>query len=229
MTTKRSLIVIVALVVGFAALASGVLAAATQAVDHALLESLRHGDDPYGPVWLERAVMNLSALGSSAVVTLLVVVATLFLLLARRPRQAMLLVAITSISAIGLTLLKVGIGRERPTVVPHLEEVVGMSFPSGHTLLAAVLYPTFGMLVAANLSDRRLKIYVFAVAAALALLVGLTRVYLGVHYPSDVLGGWLLGLAFSFAAGIVIRALKEQHIIETPTGENAIDAAGAVP
>jgi undecaprenyl-diphosphatase len=222
-------IVIGALVAGFVALASGVLAAATEPIDHALLTALRADlGDPHGPLWLERTVLNLSALGSSAVATLVVCVAALFLLLDRRPRQALLVVGVASIAAIGLTLLKLAVGRERPTIVEHYEVVGGLSFPSGHTLIAAVLYPTLGMLIASNLKDRRLKVYVFVVAAVLALLVGFTRVYLGVHYPSDVLGGWLLGLAFAFAAGIVIRSLKDKHIVERPAGETPTDAS-AIP
>jgi undecaprenyl-diphosphatase len=227
---KRSIAVIAALVAGFIGLASGVLSAATEPFDEALLQALRtSAADPHGPVWLERAVLNLSALGSSAVATLVVCVAALFLLLDHRPRQAVLVVGIASLAAIGLTLLKLAVGRERPTIVEHIEVVGGLSFPSGHTLIAAFLYPTLGMLIASNLRDRRLKVYVFAVAAVLALLVGFTRVYLGVHYPSDVLGGWLLGLAFAFAAGAVIRSLKDKHLVEKPVGETKADEAGPIP
>jgi undecaprenyl-diphosphatase len=222
-------IVIGALVMGFIALASSVLVAATEPIDHALLTVLRaDASDPHGPLWLERTMLNISALGSSAVATLLVCVVALFLLLDRKPRQALLVVGIASAAAIGLTLLKLAFGRERPTIVEHYEVVGGLSFPSGHTLIAAALYPTLGMLIASNLKDRRLKVYVFAVAALLALLVGFTRVYLGVHYPSDVLGGWLLGLAFAFAAGIVIRSLKDKHIVELPQGETAAEP-GPIP
>lgn len=230
MSHKRSVIVIVALVVGFIALASGVLAAATEPFDNALLQALRTpAGDPIGPVWLERAVLNLSALGSSAVAVLVVSVAALFLFLDKRPRQAMLVIGVASIAAIGLRLLKLGVGRERPTIVEHVEVVGGLSFPSGHTLIATFLYPTLGMLIASNMKDRRLKAYVFTVTAVLALLVGFTRVYLGVHYPSDVLGGWLLGLAFATAAGMLIRSLKQQHIVEKPVGETPGDEAGVVP
>lgn len=228
MSQKRSLVVIAALVAGFIGLASGVLAAATEPVDYAILTALRADvADPHGPLWLERAVLNLSALGSSAVATLIVGVAALFLFLDRRPRQALLVIGVASFAAIGLTLLKLAFGRERPTIVEHYEVVGGLSFPSGHTLIAAFLYPTLGMLIASNLKDRSLKVYVFAVAALLALLVGFTRVYLGVHYPSDVLGGWLLGLAFAFAAGMVIRSLKDKHIVERPPGETS--DGGAIP
>jgi undecaprenyl-diphosphatase len=174
-------------------------------------------------------MLNLSALGSAAVTSLIVSVAALFLILDRRPRQAMLVVGAMGLSAIGLTLLKLAIGRERPTVVEHIEVIGGLSFPSGHTLIAAVLYPTLGMLIASNLRERHLKVFVFVVAAMLALLVGFTRVYIGVHYPSDVLGGWLLGLAFAFAAGMVIRSLKTQHLVERPRGETSSDEVGPIP
>lgn len=228
--SKRAILLIVALLAGFAALASGVLAAATEPIDHAILQALRTDpSDPKGPPWLERAVLNISALGSVAVTTLIVCVAALFLLLDRRPRQALLVVATASSAAIGLTLLKQAIGRERPSIVEHIEVVAGLSFPSGHTLIAAVLYPTLGILIASNLRDRTLKVFVFVVAALLALLVGFSRVYLGVHYPSDVLGGWMLGIAVALAAGIVIRQLKEQHIVERPPGETTGNEVGPIP
>lgn len=230
MTAKRSIIVIAALVVAFVVLASGVIASATEPIDFALLRALRtSASEPRGPVWLTSAVLDLSALGSTVVIVLVVVVASLFLLLDHRPRQAMLLIGVASVAAIGLRLIKLGVGRERPTIVEHIEVVTGMSFPSGHTLLAAVLYPTLGMLIASNLRERSLKVFVFVVAAVLALLVGFTRVYLGVHYPSDVLGGWLLGLAFALAAGMVIRTLKAQNVVERPPGETAGDEVGPIP
>lgn len=230
MSAKRVAIVIAALVVAFVGLASGVLSAATEPIDHAILQALRtDASDPAGPAWLERTMVNLSALGSTAVATLLVCTAALFLLLDHRPRQAFLLIGATVIAAIGLTALKQAIGRERPSIVEHIEVVNGLSFPSGHTLIAAVLYPTLGMLIASNLRQRHLKVFVFVVAALLALIVGFTRVYLGVHYPSDVLGGWLLGLAFALAAGMVIHTLKRQHIVERPAGETAGDEVGPIP
>ena len=230
MSSKRVGIVIAALVVAFVGLASGVLSAATEPIDHAILQAFRtDASDPAGPAWLERTVVNLSALGSVAVTTLLVSVAALFLLLDHRPRQAFLLIGATAIAALGLTALKLAIGRERPSIVEHIEVVGGLSFPSGHTLISAVLYPTLGMLIASNLRQRHLKVFVFVIAALLALVVGFTRVYIGVHYPSDVLGGWLLGLAFALAAGLVIHALKEQHIVERPPGETAGDEVGPIP
>ena len=230
MKSKRAVPIIVALVAGFVALASGVLAAATDPFDHQLLNAFRtNASDPVGPPWLERTVLNLSALGSGAVTTLIVCVVALFLLLDRRPRQAILVIATTSAAAIFMVLLKNSIGRERPSIVEPIETVDGLSFPSGHTLIAAVLYPTLGILVANNLRGRHLKVFVFVTAAVLALLVGFTRVYIGVHYPSDVLGGWLLGVAFALAAGLGIRTLKDNHVVERPSGETRGNEVGPIP
>lgn len=232
MTSRRAIVLIVALVVGFVVLATRVFTSATESVDLALLHAMRTGrnvSDPIGPAWLERAVVNLSALGSVAVTVLVVAIAALFLLLDRRPRQAMLLLGVTSLAAIGITVLKALFGRARPTVIEPAEVVAGLSFPSGHSVIAAVLYPTLGMLIASNLRDRSLKVFVFVVAALLALLVGFSRVYLGVHYPSDVLAGWLLGLAFAIAAGMMIGRLKQQNVVERPPGEPAANAVGPIP
>ncbi len=223
--------VIVALLAAFAGLASNVLEAETDTIDRAILMALRSDDgvNPIGPVWLERGIVNLSALGSTSVTGLIVVLASLFLVLDRRPRQAILVAATAATAGIVLTVLKLLVGRERPSFVKHIDLAAGLSFPSGHTLIAAVLYPTLGMLVASNLRGRHLKIFVFVVAALLALMVGFTRVYIGVHYPTDVLGGWCLGIAVSIGAGLVIQKLKRRGLVERPPGETTGDEVGPIP
>ncbi|MBA3393563.1 MAG: phosphatase PAP2 family protein [Deltaproteobacteria bacterium] len=223
--------VLIALIAAFAGLASNVLEAETDTIDHAILMALRSADgtNPIGPAWLERGIVNLSALGSTSVTVLIIVLASVFLLLDRRPRQAMLVIATTASAGFILLLLKTSIGRERPSIVKHIDIAGGLSFPSGHTLLAAVLYPTLGMLIASNLRGRHLKIFVFAVAALLALVVGLTRVYIGVHYPTDVLGGWCLGVAVSIGAGLAIGKLKKEGIVERPKGETSGEEVGPIP
>lgn len=226
-----ALVIIGGLLAAFAGLASNVLRAETDTIDRTILMALRSDDgtNPIGPAWLERGIVNLSALGSTSVTLVIIVLATLFLLLDRRPRQAMLVIATTASAGLILLLLKTAIGRERPSFVTHIDIAGGLSFPSGHTLIAAVLYPTLGMLVASNLRARHLKIFVFVVAALLALVVGLTRVYIGVHYPTDVLGGWCLGVAVSIGAGLAIQKLKKQGLVERPPGETTGDEVGPIP
>lgn len=228
MRTKSAVIGL--LLIGFALLAAAVTAAATEPVDHAVLLALhREGSEPVGPLWLERAVVNLSALGSTAVVVLIAGLAGLFLLFDRRPRQALLLGITMGVAVATVWLLKGLFARPRPSIVEPLYVASGLAFPSGHALLSAVLYPTLGILIASNLRERAPKVFVFAAAAVLALLVGVTRVYLGVHYPSDVLGGWLIGLAFAFAAGLLVQRLEQAHLVERPPGGTAGDAVGPIP
>lgn len=199
----------------FAVLASEVAESETEAFDHAVLRAMRGPDGrPLGPHWLQSALVNLSALGSVAVTTLVIVLGSAFLILTRRARQAALLIACGIGAAFVIVMLKDYAGRERPTVVVALDSVRGLSFPSGHSLIASAIYPTLGILLAANFEERRLKVFVFATAAVLALLIGFTRVYLGVHYPSDVLGGWMLGLSWAIVCGLVCHRLQRKGLVE---------------
>jgi undecaprenyl-diphosphatase len=101
--------------------------------------------------------------------------------------------------------LKLGIARPRPDIVPHLIDVSDLSFPSGHAMLSAVTYLTLGALLSGMQRDRALKIYVVSIAVSLTVLVGISRVYLGVHYPSDVLGGWCAGAVWAVVCWRVSR------------------------
>ena len=199
----------------FGVLASEVLESETLAFDHRVLRAMRGPDGrPLGPEWLQSALVNLSALGSSAVATLIVVLASAFLILTRRSRLAALLIACGVVAAIVIVLLKDYVGRERPSVVVTLDSVRSLSFPSGHSLIASAIYPTLGILLATTFEERRSKIFVFVTAAMLAVLIGFTRVYLGVHYPSDVLGGWMLGLALAIVCGVTCHKVQSQRLVE---------------
>jgi undecaprenyl-diphosphatase len=206
------------LVCAFMVLASHVSEAGTDAIDQAILQALRTDDgEPRGPQWLQRTAGNLSALGSAAVSTLVVVLASVFLILVRRTHQALLVIACGVGTAIAILAIKDFVGRERPSIVPALEVVHGLSFPSGHSLIASAIYPTLGVLIAASFEERRLKVFVFATAALVALVVGFTRVYLGVHYPADVLGGWMLGIAWAIVCGLVCGRLQREGLVERET------------
>ncbi len=171
----------------------------TRPFDMALLLAMRTGDthDPIGPAWLEFAARDVSALGGFTVLTLLTVLAGGFLLITKKYVDALVLLA----AVLGATALseglKLGYDRPRPDLVAHAVETLGSSFPSGHATLSAATYLTIGALLAHAQERRRVKTYIHVTAILLALMIGVSRVYLGVHWPTDVLAGWCIGAAWS--------------------------------
>ncbi len=163
--------------------------------------------DPIGPVWLEEAMRDLTSLGSTSVLIFAVAVSIVYLLLAGRPSLAVFILVAVVGGQLLSSVLKLGIERPRPELVPHLAQVYTLSFPSGHAMLSAVTYLTLGSLLARAMPSRALKVYVMAVAVVATLLVGVSRVYLGVHWPSDVLAGWCAGSAWAMLCWLASRRL----------------------
>jgi undecaprenyl-diphosphatase len=114
------------------------------------------------------------------------------------------------------TAMKQLFGRDRPDVVPHLVAVTSASFPSGHSMLAAILYLTLGALLARFAARRRTKVYLLKVALCITFVVGSSRVYLGVHYPTDVLAGWCAGLVWALLCWLAVRYLQNRGAVEKP-------------
>lgn len=198
----------------FAGIADEMAEGDTRGFDEALLLAMRTADpaDPIGPRWVEASVADISALGGRSVLTVLTVLAVGFLLVMRKYTDAtVLLVAVIGAGVLS-SLLKLGFARPRPDLVAHIVEVTSMSFPSGHAMSSAATYLTVGALVAHAQERRAVKTYVHAAAILLTLLIGVSRVYLGVHWPTDVLAGWCLGAAWAIAcvtlAGWVTRGLR---------------------
>ncbi len=200
---------------GFIELADEVQEGETRAIDEWLLRSFRNpGDpsDPIGPVWFEESVRDLTSLGSSIVVGLVVAAVLGLLLIVRKYRAASLILGSTVGGQILCVLLKRYFSRPRPTLVPGLARVHLSSFPSGHSMLAVVAYLTLGAILAESVPRVRLKLYILSVAMALAFLVGMSRIYLGVHYPTDVLAGWCAGLSWAVLCWLVARWLHEPAV-----------------
>lgn len=195
---------------GFIALADEVLEGETHGFDQAIILAFRApGDpaDPLGPAWLEDAVRDVTALGSAPVLVIAVLAVAGFLALSRNWGLALFTVA-ASLGGLALSsALKYLIDRPRPELVPREALTFTSSFPSGHSMMAAVIYLTLAALVVRLMERKRLKGYALAVALALALLVGLSRVYLGVHWPSDVLAGWAAGAGWALACWLAARWL----------------------
>jgi undecaprenyl-diphosphatase len=171
-----------------------------RAFDAAILYGLRQAGDPntpLGPHWLQTAAADITAFGSGAGLTLIVVLVAGFFAAWRRWREAAILIAAPLSGVLVSQWTKAFFDRERPPDALHAVEVVSPSFPSGHALLSAVVYLTLAVLVARFTDRRRVKTYALAAGVVVTLLVGISRVYLGVHWPSDVLAGWSLGAAWA--------------------------------
>lgn len=175
-------------------------------MDRELLLALRApGDlaDPVGPEWLRHLATDITSLGGHSVLTTLVVVIAGFLLLNGRRRAAWLMLGSAAGAALVSTGLKLAFDRERPDVVAHLVNVSSPSFPSGHALLSAVIYLMCGALLAREYPQPALQRYFMTVALILTLLIGLSRIYLGVHWPSDVLAGWCIGALWAWGCWLL--------------------------
>lgn len=201
----------------FAELADEVIEGSTSNLDRDLLLLLRTAgdhDDPIGPAWIEEVVRDLTAIGGVAVLTLTTLAVAGFFLLQRK--FASMLYLLSSVGG-GLLVSSAAKGifdRPRPDLVPYDSFVHTASFPSGHSMMAAVTYLTLGVLVARTLPQTRLKVYVLTFAVIAALLVGISRVYLGVHWPTDVLAGWLAGVVWASVCMLGARYLARRGGVE---------------
>ena len=214
-----SLLAVVLCVSAFAAVADRVTAGYTQAVDEQLLRSLRAAgnlSEPRGPLWLPGAMRDLTALGSAPVLVLLVL-AVAGTLLVRRQRHALAVLLVATTGGFLLNeLLKELFARPRPAPAFRLTEVRSLSFPSGHAMESAIIYLTLAALAAGLVRTRALKLYFIGLAVFLSVVVGSSRVYLGVHFPSDVFAGWSAGLAWALLCWTVARYLKSRGGAEPP-------------
>jgi undecaprenyl-diphosphatase len=201
----------------FALIADEAAEGDTHEFDTSILLALREPgdtDNPIGPDWVETAFADVTALGGYAVLTLLVAGVAIYLLSIGRRATALLVVGAVVSGTVASTLLKLGFDRPRPDLVAHLSHAQSSSFPSGHAMLSAVTYLTLGVLLARVHKKRRTKIIVMTYAITLTLLIGASRVYLGVHWPTDVLAGWALGAAWAGLWWLLAWWLQRQGGIE---------------
>lgn len=222
--TLITLIIVATGLLAFAKLADAVGDGGTRAFDEGLLLALRttgNSADPVGPKWFEEMMRDFTAMGSTGVLTLMVLTIAGFLAMTRKGHAALFVLA----SVIGGVLIsqsmKWAYARPRPELVPHGAEVYTASFPSGHSMMAAVVYLTLGVLLARTQADRIVKIYIVAVAVIVTVLVGTSRVYLGVHWPTDVLAGWALGAAWALLCWLVMTWLQTRGQVEDATARKA--------
>jgi undecaprenyl-diphosphatase len=212
--------------VTFLNLASEVMEGDTLALDRRLLLALRQPADPsipLGPSWLQDAMVDITALGGGTVLTLVTLLAAGYLLARRKRALALFLAAAIGAGGLFNTLLKDSFVRARPDVVPHLVEVSSASFPSGHAMNSAMVFLTLAALLASAERSWRVRIFLIASALLLTLLVGFSRAWLGVHWPTDILAGWTVGAAWAVACSLAARSLQRRRAVEGPEleeGEN---------
>ena len=201
----------------FIVLADRVMEGRTQHIDDQILRALRKPDNPtvpIGPAWVAEVARDVTAIGGVTLIVLVTSVVAGFLLLDRKYAATLFVLAATG-SGFGLGAgLKALYQRPRPEIVPHLMHADYSSFPSGHSMMSAIVYLTLGALLARLVAERRLKFYVLAVATFLTGIVGVSRVYMGVHYPTDVLAGWCVGLVWAALCWLIGRRLQKEGAIE---------------
>jgi len=201
----------------FVELADDVLEGATTTVDERLLLMLRSPNDagdPLGAAWVEDLARDITGVGGAAVLTLLTAASAGFLALQRKRHLALYLLAAVASGMALSTLLKMGFARPRPDLVPHGQIVYTSSFPSGHSMLSAVVFLTLGALLASSQTNFRLRIYLLGIAVFVTVLVGVSRVYLGVHWPTDVLAGWTAGAAWALLCWAFAEKLRRRGAVE---------------
>ncbi|TPG40654.1 phosphatase PAP2 family protein [Sphingomonas koreensis] len=167
--------------------------------DRAILLAMRRNGMPTGPAWVAKAMIDITALGGVTVLVLLVTVVTGLLATLRLWVTAGLVLAATISGSIAVDLVKQTVGRVRPQVIDHLVQISSASFPSGHSANSAIVYLTMATLLTQIIERAATRWYVVIVAVLLVTAIGCSRVYLGVHWPSDVLAGWSFGTLWALA------------------------------
>jgi undecaprenyl-diphosphatase len=190
----------------------------TQKFDNWMLDYLREDGSlksPIGPEWLTALMTDITALGGATII-FMITSAVFFYLMIQKKYEFMWLILIATISGALLSFgLKELFARERPPDVFHLLTVKSLSFPSGHAMMSSILYLTQGALLAKVQDNKNLKVYILSIAIVLVFLIGLSRIYLGVHYPTDVLAGWSVGLAWASFCWLIAKFLQRKRELKS--------------
>lgn len=183
-----------------------------QGFDRAVLMATRPNpavpDQPWGPWWLHEAAADLTSLGGISVLSLFALAAVGFLLISRKWLSASILVLGLAGGVMLSEGLKALFERARPPIQYQAVETLNASFPSGHALLSTVFYLTLGVMLTSAFPQKRFKAYALVVAVVIAAIIGLTRIYLGAHWASDVFGGWCVGVAWAMTLWLIAHALQ---------------------
>lgn len=203
----------------FAVLATEVREGETRGFDRKVLLAMRRPGDlaPLGPPAFQEDARDVTAMGGVVVLGLLTMMVSVYLALDGKKNMAVFALGSVVSGVVAADLLKGLFRRPRPDIVPHLAYVSNTSFPSGHSMLSAVTYLTLGALLARSHERKALKAFFLLCAAFLSFLVGVSRVYLGVHWPTDVLAGWTAGAVWALLCWLVARRLQTRKALEPET------------
>lgn len=189
----------------------------TQSFDRTILLAMRRPGDlaPIGPPFVQEAARDITALGGVAVLGLFTLTVCGFMLLDGKRRMALFVCSSVASGLLVAGSLKFAFNRPRPNLVPPFGVSVSTpSFPSGHSMMAALTYLTLGALLARSQERKRLKAYSILSAAAFTFLVGLSRVYLGAHWPTDIFAGWTAGVSWALICWLTARWLQDRQRLE---------------
>ena len=188
-------------------------------IESKIMQAMRSAGQPLGPAGTAAVVRDITSLGSAVVLIIMTLLVLIYLLMSGRQRVAAL-IALATAGGQALNLgLKHVFERQRPDAALHLVEVTSTSFPSGHSMASSIFYLTIGALLARTAKRRREKAYFVGSAVLLTFLIGFSRVYLGVHYPTDVLAGWSAGTAWAMVCWFVVDWLGRRGDLSKDTGE----------
>src|SRR5688572_2383263 len=188
-------------------------------IESKIMQAMRVAGKPLGPAGTAAVVRDITAMGSAVVLIVMTLLVLGYLWMSGRARVAAL-IAVATAGGQGLNLiLKNAFARERPDAALHLVEVSSTSFPSGHTMASSIFYLTIGALLARTAKRRREKAYFVGSALLITFFIGFSRVYLGVHYPTDVLAGWSAGTAWAMVCWFVADWLGRRGKLREDTGE----------
>jgi len=211
------IVLVATLVLGFGLLASEVIEGDTKAFDERVLQFFRSPADPSlpaGPAWLKDAMRDVTALGSTSVLTIIVVGVAGYLAVSGLRHAAAMVLGSVALGALLSNALKVAFSRPRPAFIPPDLLVFTASFPSGHATLSAVVYLTLGALLCRTQSSLAVKTFILCFATLLTGLVGLSRIHLGVHWPTDVVAGWLVGGTWALLCWLTMIWLQGRGEVE---------------